>query len=179
MLFVDEASHDLSGNKLVQFMRKRFRVTDELHGNSFIVKQPDPRTGKLVRFATPLLLALVMIEIADLVFAVDSVPAVFTITTDPYIVYTSNIFAILGLRALYFALAAILHRFAYLKYALSLLLVFIGSKIFIADLMGWEKFPPTWSLGITFAILGAGVVFSLWKTNGNKPEAISSHTAGE
>ena len=179
MLFVDEASHDLSGNKLVQFMRKRFRVTDELHGNSFIVKQPDPRTGKLVRFATPLLLALVMIEIADLVFAVDSVPAVFTITTDPYIVYTSNIFAILGLRALYFALAAILHRFAYLKYALSLLLVFIGSKIFIADLMGLEKFPPTWSLGITFAILGAGVVFSLWKTNGNKPEAISSQTAGE
>ena len=179
MLFVDEASHDLSGNKLVQFMRKRFRVTDELHGNNFIVKRPDPRTGKLVRFATPLLLALVMIEIADLVFAVDSVPAVFTITTDPYIVYTSNIFAILGLRALYFALAAILHRFAYLKYALSLLLVFIGSKIFIADLMGWEKFPPTWSLGITFAILGAGVVFSLWKTNGNKPEAISSHTAGE
>ena len=179
MLFVDEASHDLSGNKLVQFMRKRFRVTDELHGNNFIVKRPDPRTGKLVRFATPLLLALVMIEIADLVFAVDSVPAVFTITTDPYIVYTSNIFAILGLRALYFALAAILHRFAYLKYALSLLLVFIGSKIFIADLMGWEKFPPTWSLGITFAILGAGVVFSLWKTNGNKPEAISSQTAGE
>jgi tellurite resistance protein TerC len=179
MLFVDEASHDLSGNKLVQFMRKRFRVTDELHGNSFIVKQRDPKTGKLVRFATPLLLALVMIEIADLVFAVDSVPAVFTITTDPYIVYTSNIFAILGLRALYFALAAILHRFAYLKYALSLLLVFIGSKIFIADLMGWEKFPPTWSLGITFAILGAGVVFSLWKTNGNKPEAVSSHTAGE
>ena len=179
MLFVDEASHDLSGNKMVQFMRKRFRVTDELHGNNFIVKRPDPRTGKLVRFATPLLLALVMIEIADLVFAVDSVPAVFTITTDPYIVYTSNIFAILGLRALYFALAAILHRFAYLKYALSLLLVFIGSKIFIADLMGWEKFPPTWSLGITFAILGAGVVFSLWKTNGNKPEAISSHTAGE
>ena len=179
MLFVDEASHDLSGNKLVQFMRKRFRVTDELHGNSFIVKQPDPRTGKLVRFATPLLLALVMIEIADLVFAVDSVPAVFTITTDPYIVYTSHIFAILGLRALYFALAAILHRFAYLKYALSLLLVFIGSKIFIADLMGWEKFPPTWSLGITFAILGAGVVFSLWKTNGNNPKAISSQTAGE
>ena len=78
--------------------------------------------------------------------------------------YTSNIFAILGLRALYFALAAILHRFAYLKYALSVLLVFIGSKIFIADAMGWEKFPPEWSLGITFVILGIGVGFSLWKT---------------
>ena len=80
------------------------------------------------------------------------------------IVYTSNIFAILGLRALDFALAAILHRFAYVKYALSVLLVFIGSKIFVADLMCWEKFPPEWSLGITFAILGAGVGYSLWKT---------------
>lgn len=113
---------------------------------------------------TPLLVALVMIEIADLVFAVDSVPAVFAITTDPYIVYTSNIFAILGLRALYFALAAILHRFAYLKPALALLLVFIGSKIFVADLMGWDKFPALWSLTITAAILTAGVGVSLWKT---------------
>jgi tellurite resistance protein TerC len=118
----------------------------------------------MARFATPLFLALVMVELADLVFAVDSVPAVFAITTDPFIVYTSNIFAILGLRALYFALAAILHRFEYLKYALAILLVFIGSKIFIADLMGWEKFPANWSLIITFAILGAGVGYSLWKT---------------
>lgn len=179
MLFANEESHDLSENRLVQFMRRRFRVTDGLHGQRFVVKLPDARSGRLVRHATPLLLALVMIEIADLVFAVDSVPAVFTITTDPFLVYTSNIFAILGLRALYFALAAILHRFAYLKYALSLLLVFIGSKIFIADLMGWEKFPPTWSLGITFAILGAGVVFSLWKTNGDKGGRIASHGPGE
>ncbi len=179
MMFVKEASHDLSGNKLVQFMRKHFRMTDQLHGEKFVVKQTDPKTGKLARYGTPLLMALVMIEIADIVFAVDSVPAVFTITTDPYLVYTSNIFAILGLRALYFALSAILHRFAYLKYALSILLVFIGSKIFIADLMGWEKFPPTWSLGITFAILGAGVVFSLWKTKNGKPEPIAPHSAGE
>ncbi|MDQ1899487.1 TerC family protein [Paracoccus sp. WLY502] len=179
MMFVQEASHDLEGNRLVRFMRKHFRITDQFHGNKFIVKQADPKTGKLVRYGTPLLMALVMIEIADLVFAVDSVPAVFTITTDPYIVYTSNIFAILGLRALYFALSAILHRFAYLKYALSILLVFIGSKIFIADLMGWEKFPPTWSLGITFAILGVGVIYSLWKTNGSKAEETRSHPAGE
>ena len=108
-----------------------------------------------------------LIEIADLVFAVDSVPAVFAITTNPFIVYTSNIFAILGLRALYFALSAILHRFAYLKYALSLLLVFIGSKVFVADWMDLEKFPPSWSLGITFAILAAGVGFSLYKTRGD------------
>lgn len=167
MLFAGEASHDLNDNRLVRFMRRRFHVTDRIDSHAFIVKLPDPKTGRLVRHATPLLLALVMIEIADLIFAVDSVPAVFTITTDPFLVYTSNIFAILGLRALYFALAAILHRFAYLKYALSLLLVFIGSKIFIADLMGWEKFPPTWSLGITFAILAAGIVFSLWKTGGD------------
>ncbi len=164
MLFVKEADHDLSNNKLLKFLKQRFHVTDEIDGHAFFVRQADPKTGTLVRFATPLFLALVLIEVADLVFAVDSVPAVFTITTDPYIVYTSNIFAILGLRALYFALAAVLHRFAYLKYALSVLLVFIGSKIFVADAMGWEKFPPEWSLGITFAILGAGIAFSLWKT---------------
>lgn len=178
MLFTSEENHDLADNRVLKFLRRRFRVTDELHGNAFIVKQPDPKTGKIARYATPLLLALVLIEIADIVFAVDSVPAVFTITTDPYIVYTSNIFAILGLRALYFALSAILHRFAYLKYALSLLLVFIGSKIFIADAMGWEKFPPAWSLGITFAILAAGVLFSLWKTSGSdQPAQIGKNSA--
>lgn len=170
MLMADDKPYDIASNPILRFLKKRFHVTDEFHGHDFFVKQPDPETGKLVRFATPLFLALVMIEFADLIFAVDSVPAVFTITTDPFIVYTSNIFAILGLRALYFALAAILHRFAYLKYALSILLVFIGSKIFIADIMGWEKFPPEWSLGITFAILAAGVVVSLWKTKGDKEQ---------
>ena len=168
MLFVAEKEHNLEDNRLIRFLKRRMNVTEELHGHDFFVKKPDPKTGKVIRYATPLFLALVMIEIADLVFAVDSVPAVFTITTDPYLVYTSNIFAILGLRALYFALAAILHRFAYLKYSLSVLLVFIGSKIFVADALGWEKFPPEWSLGITFAILGAGVGFSLWKTARSK-----------
>ena len=170
MLFSSEKEHDLHSNPMLKLMKRWFHVTDDLHGHDFFVKKPHPTTGKLVRYATPLFLALVMIEFADLIFAVDSVPAVFTITTDPFIVYTSNIFAILGLRALYFALAAILHRFAYLKYALSLLLVFIGSKIFIADLMGWAKFPPEWSLGITFAILGAGIAVSLWKTRHPKAE---------
>ena len=165
MLFAaGENQHDIASNPVLKFFKKRMRVTEDLQGNAFFVKQPDPQTGKLVTFATPLFLALILIEIADLIFAVDSVPAVFTITTDPFIVYTSNIFAILGLRALYFALAAILHRFAYLKYALSVLLIFIGSKIFIAELMAWEKFPASLSLGITFAILAAGVLFSLWKT---------------
>jgi tellurite resistance protein TerC len=172
MLFVSEENHSVEDSRFLKFLKRRMSVTEGLRGNAFFVRETDPKTGKLTRFATPLFLALILIEIADLVFAVDSVPAVFTITTEPFVVYTSNIFAILGLRALYFALAAILHRFAYLKYALSLLLVFIGSKVFIADLMGWAKFPPAWSLGITFAILGAGMVFSLWKT---RREPISAH----
>jgi tellurite resistance protein TerC len=92
------------------------------------------------------------------------VPAIFAISTDPFVVYTSNIFAILGLRALYFALAAVPHRFAYLKQALAVLLVFIGSKVFVADLLGWTKFPPVASLAITGAILAAGIGWSLWKT---------------
>ena len=115
---------------------------------------------------TPLFLSLAMVEVVDVVFAVDSVPAIFAITTDPFIVYTSNIFAVLGLRALYFALAAMVHRFHYLKYALSVLLVFIGSKIFVADALGIAKIPPLLSLSVTFAILAAGVGYSLWKTGG-------------
>jgi tellurite resistance protein TerC len=169
MLVMDDKEMDLDANPVLKFMRKRFRVTDKLHGNNFFVHEPDPKTGKIVRWMTPLFLALILIEIADLVFAVDSVPAAFAITTDPYIVYTSNIFAILGLRALYFALAAVLHRFHYLKYALAILLVFIGSKIFIADAFGWAKFPASWSLSITFAILAAGVVYSLWKSRNDAP----------
>ena len=164
MLVTDDEHIDISQNPVLKFMKRRMNVTEKVHGNAFFVQQADPKSGKLVRFATPLFLALVLVEIADLVFAVDSVPAVFAITTDPFIVYTSNIFAILGLRALYFALAAIIHRFHYLKYALAILLIFIGSKIFLADLMGWEKFPANWSLAITFALLTAGVLFSLWKT---------------
>ncbi len=171
MLMTSDKETDLSANPLLKFMRKRFRVTEALHGDRFFVQQPDGKTGKVVRFMTPLFLALVMIEIADVIFAVDSVPAIFAITTDPYLVYTSNIFAILGLRALYFALSAILHRFAYLKQALAVLLVFIGSKIVVADLLGWEKFPAEWSLGITFVILGAGVGYSLWRTRGTLPPA--------
>lgn len=164
MMMPDHGAADLSRNPVLVFMKRRFRVTEDLHGDKFFVRQVDPRTGRLVRYMTPLFLTLVMIEIADVIFAVDSVPAIFAITTDPYIVYTSNIFAILGLRALYFALAAILHRFAYLKQALAVLLIFIGSKIFVADLLGWEKFPAEWSLGVTFVILASGIGYSLWRT---------------
>lgn len=169
MLFTGHDEPDLANNRLLKFMRKRFRITDELHGQRFFVDQPDPKTGKIARFMTPLFLALVMIEIADVIFAVDSVPAIFNITTDPYLVYTSNIFAILGLRALYFALSAVIHRFAYLKQALAVLLVFIGSKVFVADWLGLSKFPAEWSLGVTFAILASGIGYSLWRTRNPKP----------
>jgi tellurite resistance protein TerC len=165
MVVMADKTYDVGSNPVLRWVRRRFNVTETLHGERFFVRQAD-RHGKLAWFMTPLFLALVMIEIADVIFAVDSVPAIFAITTDPFIVYTSNIFAILGLRALYFALAAMVDRFHYLKYALAAVLVFIGSKIFLADLLGEDKFPPAISLGITFGLLAIGVVYSLWKTRG-------------
>ncbi len=164
MLIVPEAEPDVSKNPVVRFMKKHMRVTDELHDQKFFVNKPDPATGKMVRWATPLFLALVVINIADLIFAVDSVPAIFAITTDTFIVYTANIMAILGLRALYFALAAMVHRFEYLKYALAFVLVFIGAKIFWNQIIG--KVNPAISLGVTLALIIGGIVFSLWKTRG-------------
>ena len=126
----------------------------------------------MVIYATPLLLCLILVEVADLVFAIDSVPAIFAITPDPFIVYTSNIFAILGLRALYFALAAVVHRFHYLKYALALVLIFIGTKIFLGDWLFDGKVPASISLGVTGALLAGGILFSLWKTRA------TAHTPG-
>jgi len=155
---------DMSQNKILLWLKKKMNVTPELHGNKFRVQLPDPKTGKLRYFATPLLLALMFVEIVDLVFAIDSVPAIFAITSDAYIVYTSNIFAILGLRALFFALAAMVERFKYLKYALALTLVFIGSKIFMGDFFPGGKFPAEWSLSITVGLIASGVIYSLWKT---------------
>ncbi len=172
MLFTGDHEPDIEKNKLLIFMRKRFRVTPQLEGHKFFVRKPHPVSGKLVLWITPLFVALVMVEVADVIFAVDSVPAIFAITTDPYVVYTSNIFAILGLRALYFALAAVLHRFAYLKQALAVLLIFIGSKVFIAGLLGWQKFPAEWSLGITFTILAAGIAYSLWRSGKDEKPAL-------
>jgi tellurite resistance protein TerC len=144
-------------------MRKHLNITEKLHDNKFFIYKilPNSKTKKL--FVTPLFIALVMVEFIDLVFAVDSIPAIFAITQDSYIIYTSNIFAILGLRALYFALASIIDRFYYLKYALAAVLIFIGSKIFIADVFNLAKIPPIVSLTITFAILGAGIFFSFIK----------------
>ncbi|RDV02385.1 TerC family protein [Undibacter mobilis] len=164
MLWMGDKEPEIGNNPVIGFLRQRFKVTDEHHGPNFFVRKLDPQTGKMVRYITPLFMALVMVEIADVIFAVDSVPAIFAITTDPFIVYTSNIFAILGLRALYFALAAMIHRFTYLKPALAVVLLFIGGKIFVADLLGLEKVPAALSLGVTFAIIAAGIIWSLIKT---------------
>ena len=168
MLSAQEEHHpDLAQNRLLQFLRRHIRVTDDMHGGRFLVRQPDRTSGKHLLHATPLLLALVVIELADLVFAVDSVPAVLAISQDPFIVYTSNIFAILGLRALYFALAALMHRFIYLKYALALVLMFIGGKIFLHEII---KVPALLSLCMTLGLLAGGVILSLLKTRTPRQE---------
>ena len=173
MLWMIDHEFDVANNPVVKWLQRTMRVTPQPHGNQFFVKLPAPevtggppstRTGaKVVWWATPLFLALVLIEVIDIIFAVDSVPAVFAITTDPFIVYTSNIFAILGLRALYFALAAMIHRFRYLKYALAIVLVFIGAKIFAVNVTG--KIPAWISLSVTFGLLLGGVLYSLYRTS--------------
>jgi tellurite resistance protein TerC len=168
MIVMMDQKPDISNNPVLKFLRKHLRVTETLHGQRFLVRQPDPQTGKLVLWATPLFLCLVLVEIADLVFAIDSVPAIFAITPDAFIVYTSNIFAILGLRALYFALAAVVHRFHYLKYALAFVLIFIGAKIFLGDWLFDGKVPAMLSLSVTAGLLAGGILFSLWKTRGQK-----------
>ena len=162
MLLIGDTPHAIEDNPVLRFLRRHMRVTEGLHGSRFLVRLPDPATGRKVVWATPLFLALALVEIADLIFAVDSVPAIFAITTDPYIVYTSNIFAILGLRALYFALAAMIHRFRYLKPALALVLIFIAGKIFWNQVFG--KLDPVISLSVTASLLAGGVLVSLVRT---------------
>lgn len=163
MFFISDETVDISENPLLIWMRKHLNITDKLHGQKFWVYETESHSQVKKLFITPLFVSLIMIEFIDLVFAVDSIPAIFAITQDPYIIYTSNIFAILGLRALYFALAVIIDKFYYLKYALAVVLIFIGSKIFIADAFNLAKIPPVLSLTVTLTILGAGVVYSFIK----------------
>jgi tellurite resistance protein TerC len=160
MFFMSSKPVEISQNPLLIWMRKHLNITDKLHDQKFFVYQDVPQSNTKKLFVTPLFISLVMVEFIDLIFAVDSIPAIFAITQDPYIVYTSNIFAILGLRALYFALASIIDRFYYLKYALAAVLIFIGSKIFIADALNLAKIPPMLSLTITVTILALGVLCS-------------------
>jgi len=158
----NDEDNDLENNAVLKFVKKHFRVTNEIKSHDFTVKQPDLKTGKMVTWLTPVAVALILVEFVDLIFAVDSVPAIFAVTQDTFIVYTSNIFAILGLRSLFFALAAAMHRFSYLKYSLATILVLVGIKIFLVPL--GIKVPTAISLTLTLGILAAGIFYSLWKT---------------
>lgn len=146
---------DIKDNKIYQYLSKIFHVTPKIHGEHFFINQQ----GK--NYMTPLFLALMIIETMDVVFALDSIPAIFLVTTDVFVVYTSNIFAILGLRALYFLLAAIISKFAYLKPAISIILIFIGIKIFLPkfgiEVQEWQ------SLSVTIGLLAGGILLSLVK----------------
>lgn len=157
----------MENNRLLLFLRKHLRVTNEFDGHKFFIRRPGTEGGKAMLYATPLFLALVMIELSDVIFAVDSIPAIFAITTDPFIIFTSNLFAILGLRSLYFALSAVLHRFQYVKYSLAIILSLIGAKIFYGEITH-DKIDPVITLTVTFGLLIGGVIISMIKTRGQK-----------
>ena len=152
MVFSKKGEKDLSDNFLLKFIKKRFPTTDKYHGNKFLV-----RINKKL-YLTPLFLVLIFIEVSDVVFALDSIPAVFAITQDPFIVFTSNIFAILGLRALYFLLAGMEHKFHYLKIGLAFILVFIGIKMLIVH---YYKIPAAISLTVVITAIVLSIVLSL------------------
>ena len=163
MLIFAEAEADLAKNPILKWLRGHLRITHEYHGERFTVMKDG------VRWFTPLFLVLVMIETSDVVFAVDSIPAIFAITTDPFIVFTSNIFAIMGLRSMYFLLADLNGRFHLLKYGLALVLVFVGTKMLIVD---FYKVPIGLALGIVGLILVSSVAASLAATrNGRNKES--------
>jgi tellurite resistance protein TerC len=160
MLIFADHEPDLEKNPLLRWLRGHLRITPGFHGESFFVRQNG------ILWATPMFLVLILIEASDLVFAVDSIPAIFAVTTDPFIVFTSNIFAIMGLRALYFLLADMADRFHLLKYGLALVLVFIGGKMLAAP---WFHMPIQWSLAIVAGTILVSVVASLLLT---KPQTV-------
>lgn len=159
MLVMVEKEPDLNNNPVLKFARKHLRISDGHHGEAFTVMKDG------VRYFTPLFLVLILIETSDLVFAVDSIPAIFAITTDPFIVFTSNIFAIMGLRALYFLLADVANRFHLLKYGLAMVLAFIGTKMLIAP---WYHVPVAASLAVVAVLIGTSVIASLIATRERK-----------
>jgi len=150
----NQQAEDISQNKLLNWMKQHLPITDNFHAAKFWLKLD----GKF--YFTPLFVVLILVEFADIIFAVDSVPAVFAITQDPYLVYSSNIFAILGLRALYFMLESLIHRFVYLKIALAWVLIFIGGKILLHD---WYAISALLSILITLGLLAGGILLSLTK----------------
>jgi tellurite resistance protein TerC len=162
MLAFAKHEPDLEKNPVLRWMRGHMKISDEHHGeNFFVVKEG-------LRYATPLFVVLVLVEVTDLIFAVDSIPAIFAVTNDPFIVFTSNIFAILGLRAMYFLLADMAERFHLLKYGLAVILMFIGVKMLLLDLY---KIPVGIALAIVGSILLASVAASLATSRRSGPDA--------
>lgn len=165
MLIAADSEPDVANNAIIRFMSRHFRITERFEAEHFFVL----RDG--VRWMTPLFLVLVLIEISDLIFAVDSIPAIFAVTHDGFIVFTSNIFAILGLRSLYFALAAFIHRFEYLKYGLSIILVFIGAKMLLNHYNDAAIITTEISLVAVVCILAVSAIISVLKTRGDAEES--------
>ena len=157
IIFAPEKPIDPEKNPVIKLFRKFFPVTPVIEGQKFFVRKEG------IIYATPLMVTLLFIEVSDIIFAVDSVPAIFAITKEPLIVFTSNVFAILGLRALYFMLAGVIHKFRFLKYGLGIVLVFVGLKMaWLNDAFG-GKFPISWSLIIIVSIIGTSILISLLK----------------
>lgn len=166
MMFAPDRQVDPENNPLIRLFRRFVPVTEKLHGQKFFVKIGG------VMHATPLFLALLFVEISDILFAVDSVPAIFALTREPMIVFTSNVFAILGLRALFFLLAGAVERFKLLKYGLAAVLVFVGLKMVWLNEAFGGKFPTAWSLGIIGGIIAASILASLAATRGRQQHLI-------
>ncbi len=162
MFIFAEHAPNLAKNPLLKWLKNHMRITEEYQGEKFWVM----KNG--VRWFTPMFLVLVLIEFSDVIFAMDSIPAIFAITNDPFIVFTSNIFAILGLRALYFLLADMANRFHLLKFGLAVVLMFVGTKMLIVD---WYKIPVTISLAVVITLLGTSILLSLMSTRKRKPLA--------
>jgi tellurite resistance protein TerC len=165
MMFIGTKQENLDHNFIVKQLKKIFRVHPKIEGGRFFIKKDG------LTYVTPLFLALIFIEITDIIFAVDSVPAIFAITKEPLIVFTSNIFAILGLRSMYFMLSGIMDRFIYIKYGLAAVLVFVGTKmVYLNDVFG-GKFPIIWSLSIITLLIGSSIVVSIIVSNRKRGSA--------
>jgi tellurite resistance protein TerC len=193
MLLLNGGEGDVTDSRAVRFLRRIMPVSERFHGRRFLVRAGTPasaapatpggpaepdrvvaaaRTGALL--ATPLLLALILVELTDVIFAVDSIPAIFAITTDPFLVFTSNVFAILGLRSLYFALAGMMDRFRYLKPALAFVLVIIGTKMLAhSQLKQWLGAAFNYYvMAVVLTVIATGVVTSLFATRRAAPTPV-------
>lgn len=171
MFFAGTEAQNLENNFIIRQLKKVFKVHPKIEGQKFFFKKDG------VTYVTPLFLALVFLELSDIIFAVDSVPAIFALTKEPLIVFTSNIFAILGLRSMYFMLAGVMDKFAFIKYGLASVLVFVGLKMVWLNSLFDGKFPITWSLGIIAFLIGSSIVISIFIDRRKQSKLLNSATS--